>query len=163
PHAATHLNAAEAWELAGNRARAAEMCDRVLADGAAEPKYTEVARARLARLAPRIATVDVVGKNVAQTSVDGGPACAIPHPFRLAPGHQEGRRRDRRVGLDVGGGDVRALDLPAPAPPAAPTTGRVVSAPTASKDEASAVHAPPLVSWVAFGTSALALGVGAAF
>src|SRR4051812_2488963 len=61
PHPAPLLNAADAWERAGEPARAAEDCDRALAMPNASDAHRAEAGQCLERLAPKLATLDFRG------------------------------------------------------------------------------------------------------
>lgn len=134
PHPAALLNAADAWERAGERARAARLCDEVLATPSLRAPYREAAEEQLARLAPKIALLEIAGSPSARVSIDGGPDRALPDRVRLEPGEHTivvgrppplGATSDR---ITLAPGESRRLEIPAgetrparrPWPPPAP-------------------------------------------
>src|SRR5262249_30013942 len=132
PHPAPLLNAEEAWEKAGEPARAAEDCDRVLAMEDATPDFRAEAEKRLAALVPRIATIDFSGPRTIVVRIDGGANIEIPARRRVAPGRHAlafvdlTSSRSKVSEVTLARGETRAVDvtaptpLPAPAPPPAP-------------------------------------------
>jgi hypothetical protein len=173
PHPATWLDAAAAWEAAGELARAAEDCDRALAlaaDGAPAADATH----RLERLAPKIATLDLRGRPALLARVDGGDPTPVPAKRRLAPGHhrvvarEPGSGEERSVEVELAAGEAREVDLdatlppPAPPPPSAPPEPRAPLAretPIAPRPSTG----PPLGSWIAFGAAGVGGGVATVF
>lgn len=154
PHPAALLDAAEAWALAGDRVRAAQLCDRVLAMAPLEARFRAAADEQLARLAPHVATVRVRTAPGARITVDGRDEAG--GPIRLAPGGhvleaagpEPGRRRSEAI--ELAAGEMREIDLVALAPePARPPRTQQAS--------------PPLATWVAFGAAAAASGVAVVY
>jgi hypothetical protein len=167
PHPATLLNASEAWELAGEHARAADACDRVLADGAADAKFLLVARSRLARVLPRTATIELEGEPSLRARIDAAPDGALRR-VRLAPGRHTvvfvepaSGRVDEHV-VEIPAGETAHLAASFPAPPAPMPEKRepVAIAPAAEPPSSSG---PPLQSMLAFGGAVVTAGVGAYF
>lgn len=159
PHPATVLNAAEAWELAGDFVRAALACDRVLESTMIDPKFREAAAARLARISPQVATVEINSHETVQVSVDGGPSSET-RKVRVTPGRHVLRISSARgqvdAAVDVAGGSTKHVDGNVPAP--APTSTAVEKPPVR---EASS--GPPVASFIAFGTGVAAAGAGTFF
>jgi hypothetical protein len=163
PHPSPLLNAAEAWERAGELARAAEDCDQALAMADIEPKYRTEAEKRLGEIRPRIARVDVTGPRTVTVVIDGGPEKNVPVRRWLPPGRHTlqlvdlGTAGKRVVELDLAAGEARTIDAtPAPARP------RAALAPAAPVEPIAQPRAPssrgflPTTSWIALG------GAGAA-
>jgi tetratricopeptide (TPR) repeat protein len=158
PHAAAWLDAGESWELDGNLPRAAEDCDRALAVPGASEAHRREAIARLARLVPRIGTLEITASRMLVLTIDGGSPVTVPARRRVAPGHHELTVGDpaRVIAIDVAAGETRALDVTPPAP-LTPAPAREGATPSRSS-------APPLATWIAFGAggvatvAALALG-----
>ena len=92
PHPTVLLNAAEAWELGGKPARAAEAYDAVIAGG--DAKYAPSATARLARLEPenrdgRLPGVSFVARAYRRRrGVSPGAAPAPLRRYTLLDGHR---------------------------------------------------------------------------
>ena len=172
PHPATWLDAAAAWEAAGELARAAEDCDRALALAGESGPAADATR-RLDRLAPKIATVDLRGRPALLARVDGGDPTGLPAKRRLEPGHHRFVAREastgeeRSVELDLAAGEARTVDLdsafpppPPPSPPAPPPT------PAPEREAApppTRRAGPPLGSWIAFGAATVGAGVTTTF
>lgn len=175
PHPATWLNAAEAWELAGEPARAAEACDRVIAMANRDAHGVDATR-RLERLLPKVATLEVQGSSPLSVRIDGGEQAAVPVRRRVSPGSHTLLITDlvngseRQMALNLPAGSSKAIYLteassvqrPAPSPASPPA----IPAPPAV-GEASTRHAfdasPPLASWLAFGAAGAFTGVTIAF
>jgi hypothetical protein len=174
PHPATLINAAEAWERAGEPARAAELCDRITATPYADARFLDAAVAMSRRLAPKIATVDVTVPQGGLATIDGGPEVPIPHRFRVRPGTHEAMvtdaaRRVRKVTLDVGAGETRTLEpapdkepdvtpRPPPSPEPPPTAPLGQPAPPLSEPAS-----PSIAPWIFFGLAGASAGVGGVF
>lgn len=159
PHPAPLMNAAEAWERAGQPVRAAEDCDRVLAMPDLAPAFADPARARLARLSSSIATVNVTTPVGSYAQVDAAPPDRIPFRKRLAPGSHvvalrgTGEASVATRNLELAGGEV--VDV-AFAPPR--TDGAIFNDPPPRPPPPRRSAAPPIGSFVAFGFGAVALG-----
>lgn len=163
PHPTTWLDAAAAWEAAGDPARAAEDCDRAIALGGADGVTTDAAQ-RLERLLPKIATLALKGRGNLLVRVDGSDPAPLPAVRRVAAGHHQlvvtdtATNERSTVDIDATAGSVRTVELGAqsPAPPPARETTPPVTMPVAASS------GPPLGSWIAFGIGATAaLGAGA--
>ena len=179
PHPATLINAAEAWERAGEPARAVELCDRITAMPYADARFADAAVAMGRRLAPKIATVDVTAPQGGLATIDGGSEVPIPHRFRLPPGKHEAMvtdtsRRVRRIAVEVAAGESRTVEPPAERDPDGPA--RLPPTPTPTPEPSSAPLPPPadaaapatapsgsVVPWVFFALAGAAAGVGGTF
>ena len=115
-HPSTWLNAAEAWELAGDLTRAAEDCDRAIAMDPATTHAADATR-RLERLVARIATLEVNGPPALLVRLQSGEPRSPPFRARLSPGRHSlivvdtANHHDRKVEVDLAAGQTRALDL----------------------------------------------------
>jgi hypothetical protein len=166
PHPAPLLNAAEAWELAEELARAAENCDAVLAMPGLEQTFEKEARERLAKLLPKVATLRVTAPRGGLVSVDGGPPSVIPAVRRLLPGsHQvvltrpsSGERRE--LVLELKAGETHALAEPASRaqpPPTENSVPPVIREPRPEREEPAATGGVPTASWILYGGAAAGL------
>jgi hypothetical protein len=160
-HPAALVNAAEAWELAGDLPHAAAACDGVLALPDVAAEFRADAERRLARLRPRIATLELNGAPPWSVRVDAiVQPVLLPTKRRLAPGSHVLAFVDavsgevRKLNVELAPGEVRTVEVPpqivvgplsSPAPVAPATTG------------------PPAASWMAFGTALVAGGFAGAF
>lgn len=171
PHPAPLLNAADAWERAGDPAHAADDCDRALALPNASDAHKNDAEQCLRRLTPRLATLDFRGPSTIAISVDGGPQLIVPLRRRVVPGHHAitvvdlGTSVSRRVDVDVRGGDVRAVDV---APGIPSTTVPVVPSaepapPRPAPESPSRSRGVPTSTWIAFGIGGAAAAVATTF
>lgn len=160
PHAATLLNAAEAWEAAGDLARAADLCDRVVSAPDTEARYLSVATRQLERLAPKIATIAIVG-DASRRVRFGSIELPVPLRRRVMPGPvsfsvvdpETGRTETREV---VGvAGETTTIDLGAA--PARPEPQASAAMPPPAR------RGPPVASWIAFGVAAAGAGGVALF
>jgi hypothetical protein len=171
PHPATLLNAAEAWELAGDAARAAEVCDRVIGEPYLDARYHEAATLRLSSLSSKVATLDIVGPTTIRVSIDKGPETA-PRRARVAPGRHaiaftdSATHRTHRGVVELSAGETRRIEarLPEdtaskPLPPPLPSAPRPVEIARVEPGGAS----PSLGTWISFGVAAIGVGVGAYF
>jgi hypothetical protein len=166
PHPSAWLNAAEAWELDGDLPRAAQDCDRALGMIDAAETHRREANARLARLVPRIATLQTIdrsGGHGLRVTVDGGAEERVPTNDRLPPGKHvvvvldSSGRPSRRVEVDVAQGETRIEDLTPPTAAPPPPDAAVERAPAGPTPERPPPgRGPSLASWIAFGTSAAA-------
>lgn len=180
PHPAAWLSAADAWQRAGEPARAAEDCDRAravpdlaAASTADHADYAHDAAACLDRVRARVALLAVNGAGATAVRVDDGPEQVLPARQWVRPGHHVlmlvdlQSTRTRRLEVDVRAGEERTVDATAQAPeataPPAPATAPAPSIePTPSPRRG---HGVPTASWVAFGLAvpaAVAYGVTAA-
>lgn len=163
PHPATLLNAAEAWELAGNNVHAAQLCDRVLDTPELDPRYREPASQQLARIATRIATVDVKVPSGSRVNVEGERDDVVGRRIRMTPGphtivvtYPDGETRNVKVSLQAG--DTKELDLTKrAAPPPKPEPSPVEEPPKQPKRASG----PPTGAWISFGLAAATGGVAA--
>jgi hypothetical protein len=175
PHPAAWLDAAEAWELDGALARAAQDVDRALALPDVSEGHRHEAEARLARLLPKVATLDLHTTLPQLVRLDGAGELRAPGKHRVAPGHHTvalelATSTAPPVAVDARAGETTRIDLDPPAPAAPPPSS---AAPPASKPDVApspavshgsqGSHGPPVASWVAFGGAALAAGVGVTF
>ncbi len=170
PHPATLLNAAEAWELAGDHVRAAQICDRVLDMEDLETRYREVANTQLERLSKRIATIHVRVPPGARVSVDGERDESTDHRIRLKPGSHvivaEGDGiTTRREVIEVSPGEMRELDLTGAVEVETPATASRTTEAPEEKDAKTERRSsgPPAGTWVALGVGAAAAGVAGFF
>ena len=170
PHPAPLLNAADAWERAGDPAHAADDCDRALTMPNATDAHKNDAEQCLRRLAPKLATLDLRGPSTIAVTIDGGAQLIVPARRRVAPGHHTiavvdlGTSQSRRVDVDVRAGDVRAVDV---APGVAPSSAAV--APSAEPPTQPPLAPPsraggvPTATWIAFGIGGAAAAVATTF
>jgi tetratricopeptide (TPR) repeat protein len=119
PHAASWLNAAEAWERAGELARAADDCE---AARALDPSVEEEVERRLHRLAPRLHRLELPGSSGWRVQVDSSAPIAPPAKRWLSPGghrivseHRLGERREQTIVAEAGGASRVELEEPLPA------------------------------------------------
>ncbi|HEX8792076.1 MAG TPA: hypothetical protein VF765_14070 [Polyangiaceae bacterium] len=181
PHPAAWLSAADAWQRAGEPARAAEDCDRAravpdLADASAadHADYAHDAATCLERVRARVALVAVSGAGATAVRVDDGPEQVLPARQWIRPGRHVltlvdlQSSRTRRLELDVHAGEERTVDATTPAPQAPPAPAPVPASSPANPVEPSAAprrgRGLPTASWVAFGLAvpaAVAYGVTA--
>lgn len=165
PHPATWLNAAEAWELRGDPARAAEDCDRALETPNGTPEIRAEAEKRLAHVARRVLTVDVRGPRSKGVRIDDDAVRPLPVLRRLAPGRHRlvlvdlATNAEEERELDGAAGEVRRIEIPEVGP--APAPAPVAEAAPARAAPRAAGSGPPLGSWIAFGAgAAFAVGAG---
>lgn len=176
PHPAAWLSAADAWQRAGEPARAAEDCDRARAvpdlaeAGAADhADYARDAAQCIERVRGRIALLAVSGAGATAVRVDDGPEQLLPTRRWVRPGHHVltfvdlQSSRTRRTELDVRAGEERPVDA-TPPPPAATSASQPVAPATSieSSPMPARGHGIPTLAWVAFGLAvpaAVAYGV----
>lgn len=152
PHFAPLLNAAIAWEKAGNPEIAADRLQALLALPDVPPGKVLDARSRLSALENAVVTVEVRGPVGARVAVAHRSAADVPFTVHLAPGRHETETRvagARIVGAVEGVAGMRFVHDVTPAPSAPPP----VVPPIADRGTHDAGPNP-----IAFG----ALGVGAA-
>ena len=158
PHPSALLNAAEAWELAGDLTRAAELCDRALAMKGIEKAHANIANKQLARLEKKIATIDVVVPADTRVAVDDRDGIG-PRRVRLKPGaHAIGVAGGSRETLTLAAGETRSWSPPAAPPPEPAKASAVVTEPTKPVPTSSRSVLP----WIAFGVAG-ASGLAAAY
>lgn len=161
PHPAPLLNAAEAWELAGNFVRSAQLCDRVLEGEDVDAKFRQAAQQQLSRVSPRITTVDVKTPEGARLGVQGERDETTGHRLRLTPGahtvvvtYKTGETRSETVSLSAGAS--KELDMTSPPPPK--------EAPPPEPPPVLETHSgPPVGTWISFGLAAASGGAAAFF
>lgn len=169
PRAAALLNAAEAWEKSGMRAKAYADCRRALStEGILEAEAAEAER-RMARFRPKIGLVEVSGPAGVESDVDaGGDRQALPTVFVVEPGQraiilyaQSGGRLEERVITVAAGATVQvAFEVPAAPDPLPELPPPTALAPPVSPPEPpvpAVGQGPPLLSWVAFGGAGVGL------
>lgn len=146
PHPAAFLDAAEAWALAGDPVRAAELCDHVLGMSNIEERYRRKASDRLQALEKQLFTLHITGRRGTNVRVDGGALRPLPAVVRLEPGvhrvvaiDQRGREQSMEV-TGARGTSSRLVVLPQPAPSPTPAPGG--SNPTAPSAKAPPAKAP---------------------
>jgi len=165
PHAAPLLNAADAWERAGEPAHAADDCDRAFALPNATAAHRGEAQRCIERLGPKLATLDFRGPSTIAVRIDGGAQLIVPVRRRVAPGHHAvtvvdlGTSQTRVVELDVGAGDARAVDVAPGVAPAPPPT----SAPPPPSPPPERSSGVPTSAWIAFGVGGVAAAVATTF
>ena len=160
PHPVTRFNAAKAWDLAGDRARAANRWADVVDAAELDAPSRATARRRLAELDRQLGRLGITGPAATRARVSGFASGALPWEVRLEPGRhsveieQAGERIERSV--EVAAGEQVTLDsrdmtrAPAEPKPDAAPPGPVAIEPSAS---------PAL--WVGVGSFVLA-GAGIA-
>jgi hypothetical protein len=122
PHAATLLDAGEAWELAGDPVRAAQDYDHVLALPGSAARYRADAERRLAHVAQRLGTLILEGPPTLLVRIDGSPPVVLPARLRLAPSTSHeiavaapgDESPPRTVPITLAPGETRSLDLTPP-------------------------------------------------
>jgi hypothetical protein len=165
PHFAPLLNAAIAWEKAGNPEIAADRLQSLLALPEVPPGKVLDARSRLSELENAVVTVEVRGPIGARVAVAHRSAADVPFTVHLAPGRHETETRvagTRVVGSVEGAAGTRViLDVTPVAPlvpPVLPPTERARDAgPNPIAFGALGVGAAGLAAGVTFG----ALGLSA--
>jgi hypothetical protein len=180
PHPATLLNAADAWERAGEWVRAAEDCDRVLAIPSLGGSFRTEAERQLTTIAPRVATIELRGPDAFTARIDGGAALSLPGVRRVSPGRHRVVFQDRASAafstsdVELAPGETRLVDAAVkrdtepPAPPSTTPARPAQSAPPADTTQAQPVmpHATPRLSagsWIGFAAAGSSLVVTAIF
>jgi hypothetical protein len=158
PRAAALHAAGVSWHEAGELARAADALELALAGRDLDDESRHDARARLARLLPLVATVDVDGPRGATVNVAHARAARVPAKIHVTPGEHVLERADLAgaptVRIVVAAGEtVRVVvgDRSAILPPGGPT-------PTASSS-ASTLGWVGVGAAAVFSASAVALGL----
>ncbi len=161
PHPKAFLNAAEAWELAGEHVRAADNCVAVKRVEAVDIAYVREAEARLAELTPKLGTLVLEGPPSIRAKIDGGEAFALPATRYVLPGVHRVTLLDP-VTTTV---EERAVELAAGAQ-AVLRSGEKRDAPKRVDRDSGPKPTPsaprplvPLGTWISFGLGA-ACGVG---
>lgn len=155
PHGKTTLNAALAWEAAGEIAIAADRYSATLASGQLAPERTTETQNKLELLEKRLCLLSVEGPSALLVSVAHVRAAPLPLRLHVSPGPQtlelSGGPGVERREITVLAGTRVTLDLTRPAPsPAAAVLPLVAPPPLA--EEASG-------PWLALGISGLGAGV----
>ena len=155
PHGKTTLNAALAWEAAGEIAIAADRYSAALASGQLAPERTAETQDKLELLERRLCLLSVEGPPALLVSVAHVRAAPLPLRLHLTPGPHAlelsgGPKAERRE-ITVLAGTRVSLDLSRPEPSPAAALLPVV-APVAPLEETSG-------PWLALGISGLGAGV----
>jgi hypothetical protein len=159
PHPTAHLNAAEAWELAGDPVRAAEACERAIALADPDPSFQAEAKKRLEALGPKVARIEIAGPPRMRVRIDGGEEIAPPAKRYVTPGTHRIEVRDPEGGTSststvAPAGETAIVDL-TPArvePPPPPQPDHRPPPPPVIEDEPPV----PAATWVAFGIAGAA-------
>lgn len=155
PHGKTTLNAALAWEAAGEIAIAADRYAAALASGQLAPERTRETQDKLDLLEKRLCLLSVEGPPALLVSVAHVPAAPLPLRLHLTPGlhtlELSGGPGPERREITVLAGTRVSLDLTRPAPSPAAAVLPLV-APAAPAAEGSG-------PWLALGVSGLGAGV----
>lgn len=173
PHPAAWLSAADAWQRAGEPARAAEDCDRARAvpnlpdaSAADHADYARDAAQCTDRVRSRVGLISVTGAGATAVRVDDGPEQVVPARQWVRPGQHTltlvdlQTSRTRRLEVDVRPGEERSVDATTSAPPPAPPPAPIITSETSAAPARR--HGIPTASWVAFGLAvpaAVAYGV----
>ncbi len=176
PHPSPWLNAAEAWERAGELVRAAEDLDQVLAMPDVATQIQTEAESRLTRMEPKLALLEVRGPRTMMVAIDSGTDGYIPARRRLLPGKHSMRVIDltlsssgRTEELSLRPGEIRIVDLAAQkaaGDPLRSSNGEPADPPgmaTEVNEGPSTLGTIPTASWVATGVGVAAAAVGGAF
>lgn len=173
PHPAPLLNALDAWLRAGELARAAEDCDRVLAMPASEPEHRAVANDALLKLSPRIGTVEVVGPSGVRVRLDDGAPFDLPARRRAMPGTHTivvstGKGETAPTTISVEAGKAQSLvGRLLPEGTLEPPTPRAEVAPRTESGEKArgggGSSGPPAATWISFAAGGVALGAAGYF
>jgi hypothetical protein len=159
PHPAPLVNAAEAWEVDGNRVRAAQACDKALTLDLDANLRTSI-EARLARLSRSIGTLLVQGPSDVGVRVDGGEVYRMPARIRLSTGRHrlsyvnqqaDGPTLSQETDLLFAAGEERTIvfsraSIAAPSN-ASPSRDSAAGAPRPGARGGG----PPIATWISFG------------
>jgi hypothetical protein len=133
PSPAVRLNAALAWEKAGDKARAATLLERYLSEAPAEAKERAPAAAMLASLRRLLGSLEVHAVDVGDVRIDGAPVdSSIVY---VSPGQHVATARSQSVvvrrSVAIAAGDRAELELSPPpiTPPVTPPEAAVTSQP----------------------------------
>jgi hypothetical protein len=178
-HPAPLVNAADAWERAGDFVRSAKACDRVLAMSDLEPQARALVEVNLSRVLKRVATLELEGPTGTTARIDGGDASSLPLRVRLAPGPHDIEASApsavsaapqpptrMRVFCDPQSVTRRVLterDLATREPPEAPRQVKPGDAHASKETRRAATSAPPVLTYVTYGVAAVGLGAGLYF
>ncbi|MCS6899528.1 MAG: hypothetical protein RMJ98_07430 [Myxococcales bacterium] len=126
PHPSVLLNAIHAWSLAGQPARAAVLCQKLITDPEADDQSKEEARSRLAELRGKIGTLNIRGTQVKKLTLDGktieaGEVIVDPGDH-LIEADVEGKPVRRKVSVVAGSSQQILLDAPKEEAPKSPVT-----------------------------------------
>ena len=162
PHAAALYNAALAWQMAGDRPRAADAFDRALQAGGLAAGQAKDARTRLDALERTLAVLDITA--LAGTDVSVAHARRSPTPVRV---HVEPGDYAMHVRFSDGRTDLRQIKARAgvvplrlePPEPAAPSASALAPRPDASGRPASSTART--LGWAVLGTGVALGGVTA--
>jgi len=164
PNAGARLNAAEAWERAGELDRAATVADTLI--GAVDERAARAAAGLLARVKGRIATLSLSGSPDARVQV-GDQIASPPRKLRLKPGSYAvsvsgiGAVQQR---ISIEAGEERAFDAGRAPPPVPPAPAPIVQPEAAlAGKRADASQGVPALTWVSFGLGAASLGAAGIF
>jgi hypothetical protein len=157
PRGASAYNGAQAWEAAGDVARAADDLVRALTSGDLPASFAVGGRARLSRLVASLARVEVLAPSGARVSIGGARDEVTPLRVHLPQGSHalhvvfaDGREETRRI--PVLAGEARTIVIEPPSPASAPSPAAAVSAPARAEAPPAATEARPATH----GTSARA-------
>ncbi len=120
PHPAVLLNAINAWSLAGQPARAALLCQKIIGDSGADDKSKEEARSKLVELQSKVGRLNIRGANTSKITLDG--ASVQPGETFVDPGDHiikaevNGNPVQRKISVVAGSSQQVILDEPEPAP-----------------------------------------------
>lgn len=164
PHPAAWLNAAEAWERAGEPALAAQNCERARALSEDDPLVNAEIDQRLDRLSPRLGRLRLRSNEALVASVDNEEFRAVPADRWVTPGRHvvevsdvENTRRNKQE-VRVAAGESKTLDLTLdvhPEPEPTPLTEFAVDQPSEEP-----YRGPPALSWICFGVGGAATLTG---
>ncbi len=172
PHPSTTMNAAEAWERAGDLERAATLAERVTETATGDVRIA--ADALLARVVTKLSTVEVIGPSSARVQI-GGRDVSPPSKLHLKPGTYvvtmrgaAGDVREERVELAAGASKTLDATTPSAAPrPAthtdAPASAQAPAAATSPVEPAPPSRGVPALAWGSFGLAAAGVGAFAFF
>jgi tetratricopeptide (TPR) repeat protein len=152
-HPGALLNASAAWEEAGDLPRATAACDRALELATDNPTIAGQAKACLAKLTPKVATLAMTGPPSWRVRIDDSEPAALPVRRRLVPGgHTIAEyRADGALAatkrLELAGGQNVALTFEDPRPAPAPV-----------KSERR-IPVGSVVAWSAGGAALIAAGI----
>ncbi len=160
PHPAVLINAINAWAMAGQPARAATLCQKLIADPEADEKSKEEARSRLADLQGKIGKLNIRGAQIKNLTLDGKAVEAgeviVDPGDHLIEAEVEGKAVQRKVSVVAGSSQQILLDAPKEkAPEAAPTA----SAPAAATGEIQVEPRKGLSPVVVYVGGAITLGL----
>jgi hypothetical protein len=166
-HAVALYTAAQAWELAGERARAADAYGRALATPQLSESQTERSKERLAALEKELGTARVVGKSGTKVVLDDHMEMTVPATVHGSPGAHvlsvtlpDGSTEKRALNFVAGQSQDVNLDQ-APEPQPDMPTPKPVKLAEPKKQPVKAESAPPSPLWKTVGFVATGAGVAA--